>query len=96
MKIELSARAQGDIRSIAAYTRKTFSLNQADRYIDALYQMIKKIADQPGLGHVRPDMPMTCKAISCNRHVIVYTIRNNTLYVVRVLHDQFDFKKHDL
>jgi toxin ParE1/3/4 len=96
MMLELSARAEADIRSIAAYTHKHYGLNQADRYIDGLYHRMEKIAAQPGLGHFRPDIPPAYKAITSGRHVIVYTIITDTVYVARILHDQSDFSKHDL
>jgi toxin ParE1/3/4 len=96
MKIELAARAEGDIRGIAAYTRKNYGLNQADRYIDGLYHTMETIAAQPGLGHFRRDIPSTYKAITFGRHIIVYTIKNDTVCVARVLHNQSDFRKHDL
>ncbi|MFN7226670.1 MAG: type II toxin-antitoxin system RelE/ParE family toxin [Holosporales bacterium] len=96
MKLEIAAKAEADIRSIAAYTRKHYGLNQANRYLDALYQLMEKIAVQPGLGHFRRDIPGACKAITSGRHVVVYTVKNDTVYVARILHDQADFKNHDL
>ncbi|MGR3177252.1 MAG: type II toxin-antitoxin system RelE/ParE family toxin [Candidatus Anammoxibacter sp.] len=49
------------------------------------------MATPPFLGHSRPDIPTEYRAYQAGQHIIIFRIKDTTIYVVRVLHGSMDF-----
>lgn len=54
-RIDLTARARLDLLSLWEYIAND-SVDAADRVIDEIFRTFEKLADTPGMGHVRDDV----------------------------------------
>jgi toxin ParE1/3/4 len=71
---------------IAAYTLDTWGPEQAVRYVDALEDCCRRLANKPDLGrpcgHIRPGL----RRIESGRHVVFYRVEAAGIVVSRILH----------
>ncbi|MGK7872812.1 MAG: type II toxin-antitoxin system RelE/ParE family toxin [Xenococcaceae cyanobacterium] len=56
---EISDSAKADIRDISSYTRKRYGREQVRKYMDMIYNHIFLLAENPYLGHARPDIVLS-------------------------------------
>lgn len=94
MIYKISKEATNDLEKIWLYTIETWSAEQADRYLNLLFDEIEYVCLQPNsgsdFGHVR-------KGYFCSRvksHFIFYIIneKKNELEIIRILHQQMDIE----
>lgn len=91
-KIQISARAEKDFKSIQRYTLKTYGDKQVWIYTGMLKEGLRKLADNPKLyGHSRPDIPQIYRAYKIGEHSLIYRIDSDTVYLVAILHGSMDF-----
>ncbi len=90
--LELSSLAQLDIEDILQYTFINHGLKQVDKYLNTLVQAMALIAENSDIGHKREDLPDNYKAWSVEKHIIVYKLKEQIIYVARILHESMDFK----
>lgn len=94
MKYKISNEAQNDIENIWVYTFETWSIEQADRYYDLIFDEIEYLAENPNSGkdysHVRKGYYRS----KVKSHFIFYRInqKENEVEIIRVLHQQMDIK----
>jgi len=91
---KISKEASNDLEKIWLYTIETWSAEQADRYLNLLFDEIEYLCLKPNsgsdFGHVR-------KGYFCSRvksHFIFYIINENKneLEIIRILHQQMDIE----
>ena len=91
---KISLEAKKDLEKIWLYTFKTWSLEQADRYIKLIFEEIEYISLKPengvDFGYIRKNY-MRAKVKS---HFIFYknSKKNNFIEIIRILHQQMDIK----
>lgn len=94
MSYKISLKASGDIENIWLYTFENWSLDQADRYINLIFDEIEYLAENPQAGkninHIR-------KGYRCSKvksHVIFYrlTANQNDIEIIRVLHQRMNIE----
>jgi toxin ParE1/3/4 len=94
MKYLISNEATNDLEKIWLYTYENWSLEQADRYINLIFDEIEFLSKNPKLGkdysHVREGY--FCSSVKS--HLIFYrmNINNDAIEVVRILHQQMDIE----
>jgi addiction module RelE/StbE family toxin len=89
-RINYSSDAKRDIASIWVYIAAD-SFDAADRVEDEIESEVQKLADQPGMGHRRPDLRNPdYRAWSVYSYLIIYRYDEHTLTVVRVIHGARD------
>ncbi|MBL6934102.1 MAG: type II toxin-antitoxin system RelE/ParE family toxin [Alphaproteobacteria bacterium] len=90
----LSNKADADLDGIYVYSYRTFGEAKADVYFLGLCDGLKRLAANPrhgrSLDHVWPGL--FCDR--CARHIIFYTIEEDGIFVVRILHDSMDASRH--
>jgi len=92
MKYEISALAKEDIQSIWSYSVITWTVDQADRYLDLIRSEIEHLANFPLSGKDFGYIHKGYRASKVKSHLIFYKIKNKeTLEIVRVLHENMDF-----
>lgn len=94
LKLEIAAPAQDDLRDIAQYTFTRYGDRQVDIYLQSLYDGMGLLAKNPNIGHHRDDVPGGYQTLNVEKHVLVFTVRGDTLFVARILHQSRDIKRH--
>jgi toxin ParE1/3/4 len=92
--VSLSPDARIDFTDILLYTRQEWGEEQRDRYEAALVHAMANLADYPDLGERRPGLFSGCHAHVVGRHVLYYRITDDTIEVVRILHERADPTRH--
>ena len=92
MKYGLSRKALADIESIWLYTVENWSIDQADRYYNLIFDEIEYLAEFPDSGkdfsYVRKDY----RRSKVKSHLIFSRIRKNEVEIIRVLHQRMDIE----
>ena len=92
MSYKISVQASEDIENIWLYTFENWSLEQADRYINLIFDEIEYLADHPESGkdfnHIRKNY--CCSKVKS--HLIFYrlTDKQSDIEIIRVLHQRMD------
>jgi toxin ParE1/3/4 len=87
--------ARADLEGIWTWTYEHRGKEQANRYLQNLGAQIKKLAADPTDGRSMASIQRPEHyAHHVGRHVVIYTFTEDTLTVVRVLHDQMDAARH--
>ena len=84
-------QAQRDLREIWRYTRKTWSAEQANRYIG---QLNAALAERPDIGRPADDISPGLRRRGAERHVIYFRVIDKRVIIVRVLHDRMNPSAH--
>jgi len=92
---DLSNKARSDLHDIWLYTLKKWSLEQADNYLNLLYEEIEHLSLKPILGIDRSQYRAGYKSFQVKSHVIFFREHSTEadIEVVRVLHKSMDFEK---
>jgi toxin ParE1/3/4 len=84
--VSLSRSAKADLLSIGAYTRQTWGVAQAERYLNSLEHCADLLAGNPSLGRpcewIRPGL----RRFEKGRHVLFYRCQGEGILVSRILH----------
>lgn len=92
MNFKISVEAENDLEKIWNYTFETWSIEQADRYINLIFEEIEYICKTPTSGkdfsYVRENYMRT----KVKSHFIFYKInqKEKQIEVIRILHQRMD------
>jgi toxin ParE1/3/4 len=92
--VVLSPAARIDFTEILLYTQEQWGEEQRDRYAAILERAIAGIADYPETGVHAPRLFIGCRVRRVERHVLYYRILDETIEVVRILHQRTDPIRH--
>ena len=94
MSYDLSNKARSDLHDIWLYTLDKWSLEQADNYINLLYEEIGHLSLNPILGIDRSRYRTGYKSFQVKSHVIFYREHSTEadIEVVRILHKRMDME----
>lgn len=92
MKYILSNEAENDLENIWLYTFQTWSVNQADDYLNLIVEQIQQIANNPNSGMDYGKIRKGYFRSKIKSHYIFYKIdkRNKVVKVIRILHERMD------
>ena len=93
--LHLSFPAELDYESIIQYTHETYGENQMHIYAKSLDKAFQNLIAMPRIGVKRNDIPIDCRALLVEHHVIIYKINANTIYILRILHQRMNFSLHE-
>lgn len=94
MIYKISKEASNDLEKIWLYTIETWSAEQADRYLNLIFDEIEYLCQKPnsgsGFSHVRKYYLRS----RVKSHFIFYKIneKQSELEIIRILHQQMDIK----
>ncbi|MGR3318516.1 MAG: type II toxin-antitoxin system RelE/ParE family toxin [Candidatus Anammoxibacter sp.] len=94
--LKLSSLAESDIEDIAQYTYIHYGSAQVDKYLDVLMKAMQTIAENPCIGHDREDLPDNYRAFYAEKHIIAYKLKEQIVYVSRILHESMDFRNQTI
>jgi toxin ParE1/3/4 len=89
----LSPAAESDLDDIWRYSAETWSVEQADRYIDGLVRTFELIVSVPEIARERNEFMPPVRIHLHGRHLIVYVIEPGHVAILRVLGGRQDWKK---
>lgn len=94
MKYILSIEAENDLEDIWLYTFQTWSVNQADDYLNLIVEQIRHIANNPNSGMDYGKIRKGYFRSKIKSHYIFYKIdkRDNVVKVIRILHERMDIE----
>ena len=88
----LSKKAVADLEGIWLYTVEKWSVNQADRYYNLIVDEINFICKNNNAGKSMEHIRKGYRASKVKSHLIFYRILNNTVEVIRILHERMDIE----
>jgi toxin ParE1/3/4 len=91
-RIELSHQAREDFRDILCYTLITWGESQLAKYRASIDDALQVILNNPSVG--RPSVKPTLKVVAVEHHRIFYRTIDDTIYIVRILHERMDTSRH--
>ena len=94
MSLEISEKAFEDIESIWLYTVETWSVEQADRYYNLIFDEIEYIAKKPLSGRNFSNIREGYRCSKIKSHLIFYRYRElqGVVEIIRVLHQSMDIE----
>lgn len=92
LQYRLTPKAFEDLDEVWRYTAENWSLEQADHYIDGLAQAFDSIAAVPTLARERTEFNPPVRIHHHQSHLVIYTIDNNQINVIRILGGRQDWQ----
>lgn len=94
MSYRISLKAAEDIESIWLYTLENWSLEQADRYVNMIFDEIEYLAEHPESGKDYSHIRKNYRCAKVKSHVIFYRTmeKQKEIEVIRVLHQRMDIE----
>lgn len=90
---KLSAPAREDLWEIWVYLAERTSLTVADKVVTELHEAMVKLAESPGIGHLRTDLAEEALRFWCvHSYLVLYRPESSPLEIVRVMHGARDVK----
>ncbi len=87
---QLTPRAEEDLEAIWDYTAQTWSVTQADKYVDSIFDMIEQLAANPKRGRSADDVRQGYRKQAVGAHLLFYRELDDGLEIVRILHARMD------
>ena len=94
MKVRFRPAALTDLETIYDTTVEAWGMRQAEHYASQIRAAVDRLVDHPRSGHVyREVIPeREYRSIPSGRHLIFYTLDEDYIIVVRILHDRMDVR----
>ena len=94
MSYKISVEATEDISNIWLYTFERWSLEQADRYVNLIFDEIEYLAENPASGKDYSHIREGYRCASVKSHLIFYRIKEKQaeVEIIRVLHQRMDIE----
>lgn len=94
MGYKISAQASEDIENIWLYTFENWSVEQADRYINLIFDEIEYLADNPKGGRDCSGFRKNYRCSTVKSHIIFYRVvdKQSAIEIIRVLHQRMDIE----
>ncbi len=94
LKINKFPLAEEDLINIWIYGYHKWGIAQADNYADSLEAKFKSLAQLPKKYSVRNKLNPPVRICPHVSHIIIYTIEDDAILIIRVLHKSMDVKRH--
>ena len=91
--VRLSAEAQADLIEIDEYGAEQFSPDIADIYSRGFNEVFSLLRRHPLAGAPKPELGRNLRCIAHRRHRIFYTVSNEVVLIVRIIHHARDAQR---
>jgi toxin ParE1/3/4 len=88
----ISKKAVSDLEEIWFYTFEKWSKEQADRFYNLIFNEINYICKNVRAGKSMEHVRKGYRATKVKSHLIFYKIVNDTIEIIRILHEQMDIE----
>jgi toxin ParE1/3/4 len=91
---QISKEAEKDLEKIWLQTQENWSVEQADRYLDLLFDEIEYLYKHPLSDIAADEIKKGYRKSKVKSHLIFYkqNIKKNHLEVIRILHEMMDIE----
>ena len=86
----LSPEAVSDLQNIYDFTVGEWGEAQAEKYLNEIYIVFERLAQNSGIGRLRAELSDGLRSISTGAHIIFFLPLQNDVAIVRVLHGARD------
>ena len=93
-RLDLTAEAEDDLRSLLAYSLATWGEEQRDVYAERLSTAMHELLAHPHLGRTRDDVSPGLRGRLAGHHGIYYRVDERALIIIRLLHAKLDPARH--
>jgi toxin ParE1/3/4 len=88
----ISKKAIADLEEIWLYTADKWSIDQADRYYQLIFDEIDFICRNPKSGKPMEWIRKGYRAAKVKFHLIFYRVEKETVQIIRILHERMDIE----
>ena len=88
----ISKKAVSDLEEIWLYTVEKWSIEQADRYYNLIFDEVNYICKNINAGKSMEHVRKGYRASKVKSHLIFYRVLNDTIGVIRILHERMDIE----
>ncbi|MGH2550475.1 MAG: type II toxin-antitoxin system RelE/ParE family toxin [Thermomicrobiales bacterium] len=88
--LDITDRAQRDIRGILQHSLERWGMEQADEYQHRLATAIELLPDNPFMGRLRNDIRPEIRQLLVDRYRVLYIVEDSRVSILRVLHERMD------
>ena len=88
----ISKKVVSDLEEIWLYTVEKWSVQQADRYYNLIFNEINYISKNSNAGKSMEHVRKNYRASKVKSHLIFYRVINGTIEVIRILHERMDME----
>src|SRR6478736_3370436 len=94
MNYKISVKASDDIESTWLYTFENWSLEQADRYVNLIFDEIEYLAENPASGKDFNHIRKNYRCSKVKSHLMFYRVtgKQSEIEIIRVLHQIMDIE----
>lgn len=93
-RFTLSRSAEEDLIQIYVEGTSTFGLEQAQRYHQRLFRTFQFLAENAQAAPVRHELSTSIRVHPVGSHIVLYTLRDHDIYILRVRHGHEDWLEH--
>ncbi|WP_339469578.1 type II toxin-antitoxin system RelE/ParE family toxin [Pseudomonas sp. EL_65y_Pfl1_R83] len=86
----LTPAAERDLENIWVYSAQTWSVEQANRYIDSVTKAFEQLAQQPKIAPACDEISPGYRHYRVERHTLYFQIGTYGIEIVRIVHDRMD------
>lgn len=94
MNYVFSEEARNDLDRIWLYTFENWSAEQADRYVNLIFDEIEYLCQKPTSGIDYGEIRTGYRRSKVKSHFIFYRIMSDRIEIIRVLHEVMDIESH--
>ena len=91
-KLVVANAAKQDLVEIGEYTERTWGHAQKQRYLEQISKRFAALRENPNIGSPRNDIRAGYRVLRSGRHLIFYLTSEDTIEIVRILHDRMDIR----
>jgi len=91
MGYKLSKSAQEDLMVIASYGDKNYGIARSNQYRDKLKKQFEVLVHNPNIYRERWELSPPLRVCPHESHVILYTVKQGNVFIVRVRHSREDW-----
>lgn len=92
-RVIIARRALDDLKDIHAYLVAAASGDVASRVVSEILDATERLAEMPGMGHTRNDLPGRYRAWRVFRFLIIYRFDQRSIFVTRVIRGHRDIRR---
>ena len=93
-RLILTEEAEGDLRSILAFSLENWGNDRRDIYAERVTNAMNELLTHPQLGRTQDDIFTGLRSRLVGQHVIYYLIDEPNIAIIRILHVKMDPTRH--